>query len=62
MNNNMKIHLSDMKKAESAHKRKSHYTAPEVELLSVGTHSNLLNNFSGNTETWEDDEVITPQG
>lgn len=51
-----------MKKAESAHKRKSHYTAPEVELLSVGRHSNLLNNFSGNTETWEDDEVITPQG
>lgn len=34
------------------------YTSPRAELISFGGAGNLLEIFSGDTEIWEDDELI----
>lgn len=43
-------------------REKRAYASPQVDLLITSPCNSLLNNFSGDIEGWEDDEVITPQG
>lgn len=41
-------------------KMKSVYTAPAAELLRLAHLNSLNKSFSGDHESWEEDEVLTP--